>query len=142
VRAWAAALPLALVAGCSTAVSGTPVGPDDAGLVRAYFTALDRAADQGPEAQTGFWRTTQHPDFTDLLCDLEGATVDADPSMATLRQDQTWAPQGRGRPRGTVYVVAVLLSVRKNGQAMGQQTGSERIVVLDGSAYGFMPCLR
>jgi hypothetical protein len=142
VRAWAAAVPLALLAGCSTTVSGAPVGPDDAGLVRAYFTALDNAADRGPEAQMSFWRTTQHPDFTDLLCDLQGTTVDADPSMTTMREDQTWAPQGRSRPRGTVYVVAVLLSVRKNGQAMGQQTGSERIVVLDGSAYGFMPCLR
>ncbi|MFD1050822.1 hypothetical protein ACFQ1S_37455, partial [Kibdelosporangium lantanae] len=85
---------------------------------------------------------TRHPDFLDLLCDLQGATVTADPSMTTLRLDQTWAPQGRGRPRGTVYAVAVLLSVRKDGQAIGQQTGSERIVVLDGSAYGFMPCLR
>jgi hypothetical protein len=39
-------------------------------------------------------------------------------------------------------VVAVSLRVRKDGQVLGAQIGSERVVVLDGRVYGFMPCLR
>ncbi len=131
-----------LLAGCSTTVTGTPVEPTDRELVQKYFTELNQAESQGPQAQLAFFRHTQHPDFTNLLCDLGGATIDAKPGMSTFQPDGEWAPQTGGRPRGTVYVVAVALRVHKNGQILGEQVGSQRLVVLDGSVYGFMPCLR
>ncbi|TCO65072.1 hypothetical protein [Actinocrispum wychmicini] len=142
-RGLVGALPLALLlVGCSIAVRGTPVQPSDPDLVAGYFKALDEAGATGPDAQVEFLRRTQHPDFKNLLCDLGGLTIDADPALRTLRPDQAWAPQSGTHPRGNVYVVAVSLTVLKNGQTLGQQIGSERVVVLDGSVYGFMPCPR
>jgi hypothetical protein len=136
----------ALLAGCSTAVTGEPVAATsqqaDRVLIATYFTALDASASQGAAAQLDFLRRTQHPDFRDRLCDLGGVTVDIQPSLSTLAADSDWAPEAAARPRGAVYVVAVSFRVQKDGQVLGEQIGSERVVVLDGSVYGFMPCLR
>jgi hypothetical protein len=131
-----------LLAGCSTTVTGVPVRPTDQELVAGYFQALNDSAGQGPTAQLEFLKRTQHPDFTNLLCDLGGVTINAKPGMSTFEPDPEWSPQSGGRPRGTVYVVAVSLTVRQNGRVLGAQIGSERVVVLDGGVYGFMPCLR
>jgi hypothetical protein len=123
-------------------VQGTPAEPADQELVAGYFKALNDSAKQGPAAQLEFLKYTQHPDFTNLLCDLGGVTISAKPGMSTFQPDNEWAPRTGGRPRGHVYVVAVSLSVRKDGEVLGEQIGSERVVVLDGAVYGFMPCLR
>ncbi|MCE7005424.1 hypothetical protein LWC34_21705 [Kibdelosporangium philippinense] len=133
-----------LIAGCSAAVTGTPVaGPDRANdLIVKYFADFEAAARQGSAAQQDFLRRTQHPDFTGRICQLPGVTITVDPTMSTLRPDAKWAPEGADRPRGDVYVVAVSLRVVKDGQVLGDQIGSERVVVLDGAVYGFMPCLR
>jgi hypothetical protein len=131
-----------MLAGCSTVVAGSPVEPPDRELIVAYFTALNASAAKGAAAELQFLHDTQHPDFLDRRCDLNGVTVQIDPSFATLHIDPDWVPEGAQRPRGAVYVVAVSLSVRKDDQTLGEQIGSERVVVLDGSVYGFMPCLR
>jgi hypothetical protein len=133
---------IVLLAGCSTTVTGVPVRPTDQELVAGYFKALNDSAGQGSAAQLEFLKRTQHPDFTDLLCDLGGVTITAQPGMSTFEPDHEWAPRTGGRPRGNVYVVAVSLTVRQNGRVLGSQIGSERVVVLDGGVYGFMPCLR
>lgn len=130
------------VAGCSVTVPGSPVQPSDADLVSAYFNAFDAAGDKGSAAQSAFFQVTQHPDFKNLQCDLGGITIDAQPALSSLRPDQGWTLQSGVHPRGTVYVVAVLLTVRKDDQTLGTQIGSQRVVVLDGSVYGFMPCPR
>nr|WP_042177608.1 hypothetical protein [Kibdelosporangium sp. MJ126-NF4]CEL12710.1 hypothetical protein [Kibdelosporangium sp. MJ126-NF4]CTQ93574.1 hypothetical protein [Kibdelosporangium sp. MJ126-NF4] len=141
-----AALPVVflLLAGCSTSVVGTPVAKEtgDRALISGYFSAFDAAAQQGSAAQQDFLRRTQHPDFTDRICELPGVTITVEPTLSTLRPDTKWTPEGSQRPRGEVYVVAVSLTVAKDGQVVGDQIGSERIVVLDGVVYGFMPCLR
>lgn len=139
---------LLLVAGCSTAIAGEPVAgasPDrDRDLVEAYFTELNAAAADGPSEQRQFLQRSQHPDYTDELCDLGNLTLNIYPAMTTLRIDPDWVPPGGGRnakrPRGEVYVLGVSVSIRQDGALLGEQIGSQRVVVLDGKAYGFAPC--
>lgn len=112
------------------------------GLVAGYFDAANAAAHLGPAAQQRFLDATQHPDFRGERCPLNGATVISEPTMSTLRSDSDWIPAGAGAPpRGTVYVVAVTATVRRDGAELGTQIGSQHVVVLDGRAFGFAPCL-
>jgi len=136
----------ALVTGCSTAVAGqaVPAGAGSAGadraLVEDYYDELNAAADDG--TLDDFLRHTQHPDYLDRLCDLSGLTLHVLPAMTTLRADPKWTPpEERERPRGSVYVIGVSISIREQGTLLGEQIGSQRVVVLDGRAYGFSPCL-
>lgn len=137
-----------LIAGCSSAVAGVAVPAaspdDDRELVLAYFDELNAAADEGPATQRDFLRRSQHPDYTDELCDLGDLTLTVDPAMSTLRVDPDWVPPDAGRdaahPRGLVYVLGVSVSIRQDGALLGEQIGSQRVVVLDGKAYGFAPC--
>jgi hypothetical protein len=147
-RALLAVLGLLLLAGCSSKVAGRPVAaasPDhDRELVQTYFKDLNEAADEGPAQQREFLQRSQHPDFTDDLCDLGDLTLNIDPALTTLRADPDWVPPGAGRgathPRGMVYVLGVSVAIRQDGALLGQQIGSERVVVLDGKVYGFAPC--
>jgi hypothetical protein len=135
---------VALTAGCSTVVAGNPIAAElrDENLIAGYFSEFGKSAEQGAAAQADFLRKTQHPDYTDRLCDLQGATVQVEPTMSTLRPDPQWAPEAGRPPRGSVYVVAVSSTVLRDGKVLGDQIGSERVVVLDGAVYGFMPCFR
>jgi hypothetical protein len=141
-------LAVLLVAGCSSAVAGVPVpaaSPDgDRELVQDYFDELNDTAEEGPAAQRTFLRNSQHPDYADELCDLGDLTLTIDPAMSTLRVDPDWVPPDAGRdaahPRGLVYVLGVSVSIRQDGALLGEQIGSQRVVVLDGRAYGFAPC--
>ena len=137
-----------LIAGCSSAVAGVPLPAaspdDDRRLVADYFTELNAAAEEGPATQRDFLRRSQHPDYADELCDLGDLTLSIDPAMSTLRVDPDWVPPEAGRdaehPRGLVYVLGVSVSIRQDGALLGEQIGSQRVVVLDGKAYGFAPC--
>lgn len=137
-----------LIAGCSSAVAGVPLPAaspgDDRELVRAYFDELNDTAEEGPDEQRKFLRASQHPDYTDDLCDLGDLTLTIEPAMSTLRVDPDWVPPDSGRdathPRGLVYVLGVSVSIRQDGALLGEQIGSQRVVVLDGKAYGFAPC--
>jgi hypothetical protein len=139
---------LLLVAGCSSAIAGEPVAAaspsQDRQLVEDYFAELNAAAAEGPSTQREFLQRSQHPDFTDELCDLGNLTLSIDPAMSTLRVDPDWVPPGGGRnathPRGLVYVLGVSVSIRQDGALLGEQIGSQRVVILDGKAYGFAPC--
>jgi hypothetical protein len=135
-----------LATGCSAAIAGraVPVGdgsPDaDRALVEEYYAGLNAAADEG--TQDDFLRHTQHPDYLDRLCDLSGLTLHVLPAMTTLRADPRWVPPEEDQhPRGSVYVLGVSISIREQGTLLGEQIGSQRVVVLDGRAYGFSPCL-
>ncbi|AXB46555.1 hypothetical protein [Amycolatopsis albispora] len=136
----AVALALALlVSGCGV----TPLKPrqeTDTDLVGRYFDLLNRAGDQGPEEQERFLEATQHPDFTGQDCALGDLTLDIYPAMSTVRPDPEWSPDGDDPPRGSVYVVAVSLTIRRAGAAIGEQIGSQRVVLLDRRVYGFAPC--
>lgn len=148
VRTVAAALAVLAVlpsAACTTTVAGSPVGlgstDADRKLVTDYFAELNDAGKEGPTTQRDFLRRTQHPDFTDRLCDLGELTLRIDPAMSTFRTDFDWMPQdSKKRPRGLVYVLGVSISIRREGASIAEQIGSERVVVLDGKAYGFTPC--
>jgi hypothetical protein len=136
-----------LVAGCSSQVAGQPVpvgtgSPDaDRDLVEAYYTELNAAADEGTASQGRFLNLTQHPDYRDRLCELGGLTLHVRPAMSTFRADPEWVPPEDSRhPRGAVYVLGVSISIRQEGALLGEQIGSQRVVVLDGRAYGFSPC--
>jgi hypothetical protein len=139
---------LLVVGGCSSTVPGTPVAAasptHDRELVEGYFAELNAAAEDGPPTQRDFLRRSQHPDYTDDLCDLGDLTLTVDPAMSTLRVDPDWVPPDEGRdathPRGLVYVLGVSVSIRQDGALLGEQIGSQRVVVLDGKAYGFAPC--
>jgi hypothetical protein len=140
-----AAVAVLLFTDRTTSVAGTPIGissPDsDRKLVTDYFTALNEAGKEGPDAQRDFLRRTQHPDFNDRLCDLGGLTIKIEPAMSTFRADPRWTPaESSKRPRGLVYVLGVSISIRRDGTPVAEQIGSERVVVLDGKAYGFTPC--
>ncbi|WP_245812480.1 hypothetical protein [Actinophytocola xinjiangensis] len=139
-------LATSLATGCSTPVagqavpagSGSPAG--DRALVEDYYDELNAAADEG--TLDDFLRHTQHPDYLDRLCDLSGLTLHVLPALSTLRADPEWTPpQEREQPRGAVYVLGVSISIRDDGTLLGEQIGSQRVVVLDGRAYGFSPCL-
>ena len=137
-----------LIAGCSSAVAGVALPAaspdDDRELVRAYFEDLNASAEDGPATQRDFLRRSQHPDYADELCDLGDLTLNVDPAMSTLRVDPDWVPPDAGRdaahPRGLVYVLGVSVSIRQDGALLGEQIGSQRVVVLEGKAYGFAPC--
>ena len=139
---------LLLAAGCSSTIDGTPIAAaspaHDRDLVEGYFTELNAAAADGPATQRDFLRRSQHPDFTDELCDLGDLTLSIDPAMSTLRVDPDWVPPAAGRnathPRGMVYVLGVSVSIRQGGALLGEQIGSQRVVILDRRAYGFAPC--
>jgi hypothetical protein len=133
------------VAGCTTTVAGTALslqsGGADREMVTAYFTELNGAGEEGPTTQRDFLRRTQHPDFTDRLCELGDLTLEIEPAMSTLRVDAEWMPEKATRPpRGLVYVVGVSVSIRREGALLAEQIGSQRVVVLDGKVYGFTPC--
>jgi hypothetical protein len=138
-----------LVSGCSAAIAGRPMpvgagsSDGDRDLVKDYYTELNAAADEGTDAQRDFLRNTQHPDYADRLCDLGGLTLHVTPAMSTFRADPKWVPpEDSQHPRGSVYVLGVSISVRQDdGALLGEQIGSQRVVVLDGRAYGFAPCL-
>ena len=140
-----AVLAAAAVAGCSTTVPGTPVaaggGGSDNDLVLAYFTALNDAGEQGAGSQADFLRRTQHPDFTDRFCDLDDLVLRMAPVASTLRPDPEWKPEKSTRPpRGDTYVIAVTVTIRRDNTTLGEQIGSQRVVLLAGKAYGFTPC--
>lgn len=135
-----------IITGCSTAVAGRPVpagngsAAEAQALVKDYYENLNAAADEG--TQDDFLRHTQHPDYLDRLCDLSGLTLHVLPAMTTLRADPEWVPPKESQhPRGAVYVLGVSISIREQGTLLGEQIGSQRVVVLDGRAYGFSPCL-
>ncbi|GAB2762072.1 hypothetical protein [Amycolatopsis magusensis] len=133
-------LVLALLAtGCGT----TPLQPrQETGtdLISRYFDNFNRAGDQGPEEQQRFLEDARHPDFTGQECELGDLTMDIYPAMSTVRPDPDWSPDGEDPPRGEVFVVAVSLTVRRAGAAIGEQIGSQRVVLLDRRVYGFAPC--
>jgi len=137
-----------LIAGCSSAVAGVALPAaspeDDRELVREYFDELNAAGEEGADVQGDFLRHSQHPDYTDELCDMGGLTINVDPAMSTMRVDPDWVPPDAGRdaehPRGLVYVLGVSVSIRQDGALLGEQIGSQRVVVLDDRAYGFAPC--
>jgi hypothetical protein len=129
----------------TSAVAGSPVADNestaqDQKLVTDYFTELNSAGKDGPTTQRDFLRRTQHPDFTDRICDLGELTLKIEPAMSTFRFDLGWTPEGARHPRGTIYVLGVAISIRRGGALLGEQIGSQRVVVLDGKAYGFTPC--
>ncbi|GAA3021386.1 hypothetical protein [Actinokineospora globicatena] len=130
--------------GCATAVTGTPVPATGVTpgrtLVSEYFTELNEAGADGVGAQREFLRRTQHPDF-DSDCDLGNLTLRVEPALSTLRTDPKWKPEKASKaPRGTVYVVGVSVRIRRESATLAEQIGSQRVVVLDGKAYGFTPC--
>ena len=137
-----------LLAGCTSQVAGRPApdasGPGgDRGLVEQYFADLNASGDEGTAPQRDFLRRTQHPDYSDRLCDLGELILRVEPAMSTFRADPDWVPPDSGgsdRPRGTVYVLGVSISIRQQGALLGEQIGSQRVVVLEGKAYGFAPC--
>jgi hypothetical protein len=139
---------LLAVAGCTTSIDGMPVAAaspsHDRQLVEDYFKELNASAADGPATQREFLQRSQHPDYTDELCDLGDLTLNVDPAMSTLRVDPDWVPPGAGKdathPRGQVYVLGVSVSIRQDGALLGEQIGSQRVVILDGKAYGFAPC--
>jgi hypothetical protein len=138
-----------LLTGCSTQIAGSPAPQsssapgDDRGLVQEYFTDLNASADEGTSSQRDFLQRTQHPDYSDRLCDLGDLVLHIEPAMSTFRTDPEWVPpesRSDDPPRGTIYVLGVSVSVRRQGALLGEQIGSQRVVVLNGKAYGFSPC--
>jgi hypothetical protein len=144
-KAAVVALAVLVASGCTTSVTGSPVtaasGDGVRELIVEYFAELNDAAKQGPPRQRDFLRRSQHPDFTDRLCDLGDLTLEIKPAMSTFRLDPKWVPEDTTRrPRGTVYVLGVSVRIRREGALLAEQIGSQRVVVLDGKVYGFTPC--
>jgi hypothetical protein len=144
VRAATALVCALVLAGCGSAITGTarPLQVTDVEreLVSGYFADLNEAGGQGTTEQRDLLKDTQHPDFPDEDCRLPSGTIKVQPTMSTLRLDPTWAPPGEDEhPRGVVLVVAVTLTVVQEGS--GSQIGSQHVVLLNGKAYGFAPCV-
>ena len=139
---------LLMLTGCAATIAGTPVaagsGDADRGLVEEYYAELNASGDEGAATQREFLRRTQHPDYADELCDLGDLTLHVEPAMSTLRVDPDWVPPDAGgdaaKPSGLIYVLGVSITIRQDGALLGEQIGSQRVVVLEGRAYGFAPC--
>ncbi|WP_461123406.1 hypothetical protein [Saccharothrix stipae] len=145
-RAAAALACALLLAGCASTTTGTarPLRITDVEreLVTGYFADLNEAGGQGTSEQHDLLNDTQHPDFRDTDCELPAGTIKVQPTMSTLRLDPAWAPPGDDEhPRGVVLVVAVTLTVVQEGSEIGSQIGSQHVVLLNGKAYGFAPCV-
>ena len=125
---------LLVLCGC-----GAPEDAPPRDAVQRYFAENNAAARRGPAAQRAFLARTQHPDFADQLCDLNGSTVQLDPALSTLRPDPDFTPDGTP-VRGEVWVVGVEVTVRQGGQITGHQVGSQHLVLLDEQVRGFAPC--
>lgn len=135
-----------MLAGCAAPVSGTarPVSLTDTDrtVIEAYYNDLNQAGEEGASAQETAIKDSQHPDFSSKKCDLRGATLKIEPTWSTLRMDADWAPPGeKEHPRGVVYIVAVTVTLRQEKTVIGSQIGSQHVVLLDGKAYGFAPCV-
>ncbi len=135
-----------LLAACGSAITGTPrslqVTDVERELVSGYFADLNEAGGQGTAEQRELLEDTQHPDFRDDDCQLPAGTIRVQPTMSTLRLDPAWTPPGEDEhPRGVVLVVAVTLTVVQEGSEVGSQIGSQHVVLLNGKAYGFAPCV-
>ncbi|QQQ76167.1 hypothetical protein IOD16_34910 [Saccharothrix sp. 6-C] len=135
-----------LLAGCGSTVTGVarPLQVTDVEreLVSGYFADLNEAGGQGTSEQRDLLKDTQHPDFHDEDCRLPSGTIRVQPTMSTLRLDPAWTPPGEDEhPRGVVLVVAVTLTVVQEGSEIGSQIGSQHVVLLNGKAYGFAPCV-
>ncbi|MFI9007003.1 hypothetical protein ACIGNX_07205 [Actinosynnema sp. NPDC053489] len=146
VRAVAALACALALAGCGSAVTGDarPLRVTDVEreLVSGYFADLNEAGGQGPDEQHELLQDTQHPDFRDQDCRLPAGTIEVQPTLSTLRLDPAWTPPGADEhPRGVVLVVAVTLTVVQEGSQVGSQIGSQHVVLLNGKAYGFAPCV-
>ncbi|WP_461145481.1 hypothetical protein [Salinifilum aidingensis] len=124
------------MAGCAADREAEPLR-----LSQRYFAANNTAAREGPDAQRDFFRRTQHPDFPAQECDLGGSTVEFDPAWSTLRRDPQFTSDGI-EPRGAVWVVGVEVTTRRDGVVQSRQIGSQHLVMLNGSLYGFAPCAR
>ncbi|MBB5806431.1 hypothetical protein F4560_006199 [Saccharothrix ecbatanensis] len=146
VRAVTAMACVLTLAGCTSTITGTarPLRVTDVEreLVTGYFADLNEAGGQGTSEQRDLLKDTQHPDFRDEDCELPAGTIKVQPTMSTLRLDPQWAPPGEDEhPRGVVLVVAVTLTVVQEGTEIGSQIGSQHVVLLNGKAYGFAPCV-
>ncbi|WP_447004700.1 hypothetical protein ACRAKI_34815 [Saccharothrix isguenensis] len=146
VRAVTAVACALTLAGCASTITGTarPLRVTDVerALVTGYFADLNEAGGQGTAEQRELLQDTQHPDFRDDDCELPSGTIKVQPTMSTLRLDPQWAPPGEDEhPRGVVLVVAVTLTVVQEGTEIGSQIGSQHVVLLNGKAYGFAPCV-
>ncbi|MEV0676673.1 hypothetical protein AB0I60_09135 [Actinosynnema sp. NPDC050436] len=144
-RVVAAVLCALALAGCGSRVTGTAralqITDTERTLVTSYFTALNDAGAQGVKQQRDLLADTQHPDFRDGDCTLPDGTIEVRPTMSTLRLDPDWIPPGEDEhPRGVVVVVAVMLTVAQDGVEIGNQIGSQHLVLLNGKTYGFAPC--
>lgn len=134
-----------LLTGCANRILGQPVptrppAPDRA-LIAGYVAAANAAAADGSAAQQRWFASTQHPDSGKLRCALQGLTLTIEPAYRTLHTDPGWHPPQADRPpSGTVYAIAVTVTVQRGITVLGDQIGVLHIVLLDGTAYGFAPC--
>ncbi len=139
---------VALLTGCSSndhgsAVHGSHHRPTsaDRALIRGYFQRLNASAELGPGAQAALLDATQDPSHPRGRCLLDGMTVRDAPAWSTLRVDPGWrAPGSTQRPRGTVFLVAVEVTIGRAGEVIGNQIGSVRLVLDNGAVHGFAPC--
>lgn len=117
------------------------VDPADARLVADYFAANNAAAAAGSAAEQDFLRRTQHPDFPNSACELDGMALRIEPTMSTLRLDPAWTPPGSADPpRGRVYFVAVAVTAKRDGATVGNQIGYQHVVTIGQQAFAFAPC--
>jgi hypothetical protein len=126
--------------GPATSGMAAPAAGSDRTLIAGYFGQLNAAGGAGVADQRAFFTRTQHPDFRVLGCDLGGRTVREQPAWTTLRRDPGWTSADGRHPQGTVYLIAVAITVRQDGRTVGDQIGAEHVVVLNGAVYGFAPC--
>ncbi|MFR9730394.1 hypothetical protein ACL03H_14315 [Saccharopolyspora sp. MS10] len=132
---------LLCLAACALAsCASAPQAPTWPQQVRAHFDANNAAARAGASRQQDFFARTQHPDYRDLTCELDGLTVELDPALSTLRRDPGFAPDRTGPPRGEIWAVGVEVTVRERGAIIGRQIGTQHLVLLDGRVHGFAPC--
>ncbi|WNV91133.1 hypothetical protein [Umezawaea sp. Da 62-37] len=135
-----------LLGGCGSQVAGTArplrITEVERGQVQAYFTDLNDAGGKGNPEQRRLLQDTQHPDFRKQACELREGTLRMEPTMSTLRLAPKWEPPGeRVHPRGVVYVVAATVTLLEDNAVLGVQVGSLHVVVIDGKAFGFAPCV-
>lgn len=141
-----------LLGGCATVVPGAADVDErtraDRALVLGLFAAGNAAGARGAQAQAEYFAASQHPAFPVDLGDCadpvqQDLTVLAEPTVSTVRLDPDWRyPDRDGAvPAGRVYVVAVALTLEQAGNEVASAIATQHVVVLDGRAVSFTPCL-
>lgn len=148
-RAVGVVLLAALLAGCTTTLTGRavvgPVSVDDRTLIRQFVARYNATGEEGPGPQLAFLRETQDPSAPMPPPRCYGAvTLETRMVERTLRPIPGAPPPGdrpgARMPDGARYAAAVAVTASRDGLPVREDVGTKQFVVRDGRVFSYAPC--